>query len=215
MREVARFSRRHFIRLSTMAAAGMLTACGAATVAPAAGAPTAAPTAETAATTAPAAVASTVEIRWADWPDMLGVTEAIEAYQAENPGVKVTFEPFGDNFDQKLMAQCVAGTAPDIMSIYGQMFFAFAEKGQILDLKPFVDANMGEEEVNDFFKWHWPDGFTVPETGQLCGLPWKINIWLHHVQQGRLRRGRPRLSGRELGPRHLCGSTDQAAQEGR
>ena len=176
MREVARFSRRHFIRLSTMAAAGMLTACGAATVAPAAGAPTAAPTAETAATTAPAAVASTVEIRWADWPDMVGTKETMEQFQQDNPGATVVFEPFGDNFDQKLMAQCVAGTAPDIMSIYGSMFFSFAEKGQLLDLRPLIEKNMTEADTGDFFSWHWPEGFTVPETREVVGLPWKINV---------------------------------------
>ena len=195
MREVARFSRRHFIRLSTMAAAGMLTACGAATVAPAAGAPTAAPTAETAATTAPAAVASTVEIRWADWPDMVGTKEAMEQFQQDNPGATVVFEPFGDNFDQKLMAQCVAGTAPDIMSIYGSMFFAFAEKGQLLDLRPLIETNMTEADTERLLHVALARRLHCSRDSGSGWPALEDQRRLHHLQQGRIRRDRSRLSG--------------------
>jgi len=126
-------------------------------------------------TAAPAAPETGV-IRWADWPDMVGTKEATDQFEQENPGVKITFEPFGDSFDMKLMAQCVAGTAPDLFSIYGQMFFAFAQKGQLLDLQPYVDAHMTQEDINDFYSWHWPTSFIVPEVGILTGMPWKVNV---------------------------------------
>ncbi len=182
MEQVRKLNRRDFLRWSAMAAAASaLAAC--APAAPATkvavtSAPAEATTAvgATAAPQATAAPAANVELRWADWPDMVGTKEAADKFQQDNPGVTVTFEAFGDSFDQKLMAQCVAGTAPDVLSIFGYMFFAFADKGQILDLKPFVDKNMTKGDVDDFFPWHWPNGFTVPETGQLCGMPWKINI---------------------------------------
>jgi multiple sugar transport system substrate-binding protein len=162
---------------AVVGAASGLAACGAATPQPAQqGTAQPVATSAVAATSAPAATAAAVEIRWADWPDMVGTDDAIKQFQADNSGVTVTFEPFGDNFDQKLMAQCVAGTAPDIMSIYGSMFFAFADKGQLLNLQPLVEANMTDDDRNDFFSWHWPEGFTVPETREIVGLPWKINV---------------------------------------
>ena len=179
MEQVRRLTRRRFIGLSALVGAtGVIAACGATPTEQAAGQPTAAATsaATTASTAAPAAVATAVEIRWGDWPDMVGTKEAIEQFQADNPGVTITFEPFGDNFDQKLMAQCVAGTAPDMMSLYGSIFFAFADKGQLLDLRPMVESNMTDADRGDFFAWHWPDGFTVPETREVVGLPWKINV---------------------------------------
>ena len=170
-------SRREFLHWSLLAtAAGALAAC-APKVQPAA--PTQAP-GETAAAAEPTAVPATaapamVELRYGEWPEMDGTSEAIAAFEDAHPNVKVVLEPHGDDFDQKLMAQCVAGTAPDILSLYGMFFFAFADKGQLLDLQPLVEQKMTEEDRNDFFKWHWPDGFVVPETGFLTAMPWKIN----------------------------------------
>jgi ABC-type glycerol-3-phosphate transport system substrate-binding protein len=117
-----------------------------------------------------------VTIRIVDWPEMVGVPETQAKFEEENPGVTIAFEPFGSNFYDGLIAQCVAGTAPDVMSLFGGYFFAFGSKGQLLDLRPYVDMHMPPEDVDDFFAWHWPDGFTVPETGQLLGMPWKINV---------------------------------------
>lgn len=171
-----RFSRREFVRSALLLGVGSaIAACAPRPASPAT------PTQPSPAGTAvpnvgsPTAASAKIELRYGEWPEMEGTNEAIAAFEEAHPNVRVILEPHGDDFDQKLMAQCVAGTAPDILSLYGMFFFAFADKGQLLDLQPLVEENMTESERNDFFKWHWPDGFTVPETGFLTGMPWKIN----------------------------------------
>jgi multiple sugar transport system substrate-binding protein len=117
-----------------------------------------------------------VDLRVADWPGLEPAYEVVNPiFEADHPGVTVVFEPFGDNFADKLMAQAVAGTAADVLSIFGFMYFTFHEKGQIVDLNPYIDATMTEEDINDFFGWHW-NGFKIPETKDHVGMPWKINV---------------------------------------
>ena len=122
-------------------------------------------------------VATAGKIRWSDRANLPGVKEAIERFTQENPGMQVTFEPREESgFLDKYMAQCVAGTAPDLMEIEGHYKFMFADKGQLLDVRPSIEKDMTKDDVDDFYPWHWPTGWLVPETGVVLGLPWKINV---------------------------------------
>jgi len=187
MSERRLFSRRGLLRSSALAAAGLsLAACGVSTTS---GTPTTAPAAATSApeataapveaTTAPeptTATAAKPTIRWLDWPDWEpNMDELMSLIATELPDIKVEFEPLGDGFEDKTLAAMVAGTAPDIITGWGPIFRKWAEKGQLLDLQPFVDRDMTAEQLADFHKWQW-DGMVDRTTKIRFAVPYYINL---------------------------------------
>ncbi len=205
MRGNRKLSRRELLRGTAFLAAGAaLAACGvtttgstptsapAATQAPAeataapAAAATQAPAAEAtatpaavAATTAPTAAAATgaeVSIRWQDWPDWEPqMTQLMDMLAKKLPGIKVEFEPLSEGFEDKTLAAMVAGTAPDVITGWGPVFRKWAEKGQLLDLQPFVDKDMSADTLADFNKWQW-DGMVTKDTHIRFAVPYYINL---------------------------------------
>jgi len=166
-----RLSRRDFIRLSALAAAGAaLASCGPQPATQTAPQPGEA-TPEPAATTQSAPPPDEVEIRWLDWSDQDDIVNAtIATFKERYPHVTVNFEPIGDAWGEKQLAQMVSGTAPDILTSFDETSYLWAEKEQLLDLNPLVDADLSPEQVNDFFNYHWV-GLVHPESGIRMGLP--------------------------------------------
>lgn len=142
----APLSRRGFLRLSGMTAgAALLAAC-----APS-GAPAAAPAqGEAAAGEAPAGAANEVRYASFDWfamvPgqtwDVYNQEEAFPQFESEHPDVTLVWEPHGDGWEEKVLTQMAAGTAPDVMSTWPPVINTWAEKQQLLDLQPLVDVDL-------------------------------------------------------------------------
>jgi len=131
-----------------------------ATEAPAVEAPTQAPSAEK------------VELRWLDWSGQDdAVNEAVAAFAERYPNVTINFEPIGDAWGEKQLTQMVSGTAPDILTGYDQTSYLWAEKGQLLDLNPLVDADLTQSQIDDFFEHHW-EGLVHPDSGIRMGMPY-------------------------------------------
>lgn len=192
---VKRVSRRQLLRGAALSGAGLaLAACGVSTTA---NTPTTAPAA--AATDAPAAAATnapapTVQatevagatpapassekiiIRWQDWPDFeANIDKTLALAEAAIPGITVEFQPLGDNFVEKTLAEMVAGTAPDVFTGWEPEFSKFYQKGQMLDLQPLVDRDLSKEEIADFHKWQW-DGMVSYDKTIRFAMPYYVNL---------------------------------------
>ncbi len=89
----------------------------------------------------------------------------------------------GEGFEDKTLAAMVAGTAPDVTTGWGPIFRVWAEKGQLLDLQPFVDRDLTAEQIADFHKWQW-DGFVSRDTKIRFAMPFYVNlIMLYYNKQ--------------------------------
>ena len=178
-------SRRHFLRgVAWTAGAAVLAACGAA-VQPGGQAqvPTAASgqqpaqaTAQPPADKAPGTNPAT--LRWefrVSQEDLDRAKASLEKFTAKNPTITVNMELAPDQQrDEKLVTAMVGGTAPDVFEAWGDIVYKFADKGQVLDLQPYVDADLTQDDIKDFYKWQW-DGFA--EFNQIrFGMPKYVNI---------------------------------------
>jgi len=179
--------------------AAVLAACGVSTqpqsgagtgaTAPAAGGetaaqPTAAPAAggETAAqpTAAPAesGAAGGTTIRWRTRPGDAAEQQVYEELntlvndQLSSQGISATYDPApNQGYFEKLKTELAAGNAPDIFWIGGVELADFVNTGQILDLKPLVDAD-SDFDIGVFY----PNVIEqLTRDGKLYGLPRDIS----------------------------------------
>jgi multiple sugar transport system substrate-binding protein len=165
-----KFSRRSFLRGSALAGVGLaLVACAPAGPAATGG--------EQAAGEAAAPASEQVVVRFMSRagadndPNAQRVLD--EDFTGANPGIKVQLEPVPDQFVEKLLAQMVAGTAPDIFEAWGNIFFNWTERDLLLDVQPFVDRDLTEEQVSDYNDFQW-EGLVM--LGKRVGMPKYINV---------------------------------------
>jgi multiple sugar transport system substrate-binding protein len=148
-------SRRDFLRLAGFAAAGAtLAACG---VLP---------------SRAPAANQGPVQLVYQDWrtewfPGM--AQEMLAKFNSEHPNIRVFYTPDPDNLEVKMPADMAAGIAPDVMSGCCEFFPAWANAGYLLDLRPFVEADLDRETIDDWSAAQYKALFT--QDGKQFGLP--------------------------------------------
>jgi multiple sugar transport system substrate-binding protein len=99
------------------------------------------------------AVAQEVKLVYQDWattwfPPM--VEKVLPAFKADHPNIEVTYVPQPDDVDVKLLAQMVAGEAPDVMFGCCTWFPIIAQKGQLLDLRSYVERDLDQAVIDDF-----------------------------------------------------------------
>lgn len=122
---------------------------------------------------APAAADSAqVELVYQDWatawfPPM--VEETMPSFYADHPNISVTYVPQSDDVDVKLLAQMVAGEAPDVMFGCCTWFPIIAQKGQLLDLRSFVADDLDPAIVADYDPAQYSSFFL--EDGSQYALP--------------------------------------------
>jgi multiple sugar transport system substrate-binding protein len=152
-------SRRRFLQLSALGAAGAaaLAACGgAAAPPPATPTPALVPTlvSTPAAAAKPAAAAQGVKLSlWHNWgnnPNEGGSQaniELIEAFEKANPGVKVD-NVFDANWD-KVLTALAGGTPPDTFVLGAENLSSLADRGAVLNLDPYIQSD--KLDMNRFF----------------------------------------------------------------
>ncbi len=86
------------------------------------------------ATIAPAKEVTISFMGWGDPEEDNGVRAAIDAYQEQNPGRKVTWLHTPDRYSEKFMAMVAAGTPPDTAFVRAQDYQTFADEGLLLDI---------------------------------------------------------------------------------
>lgn len=89
---------------------------------------------------------------------------------------KVTLQPTPDDWQNKLVAAMVAGNAPDVFDMWGDIMPPYVERGQVIDFEPLVKSDMKPEDIKDFYEWQWRD-FVMPWLNNIrFGMPRYVNI---------------------------------------
>ena len=126
----------------------------------------------------PAASAKPVELLFQDWPgdfmDMVNKV-AIPAFQAQNSAITVKYEAYTGDWVPKTLAEMVAGTAPDVLHVFGTTTREFADRQQLLNLSPLVKRDFKPADIADFQKAQW-DAMILPNTDFRFALP--KHLWM-------------------------------------
>lgn len=157
-RTPAKLTRRDFLRLAGLTAASTaLAACGLG--------PAKLPTTKS--------NSGPVQLVYQDWrtewfPPM--AQQMLAQFNAAHPNIHVFYTPDPDNLEEKMPADMAAGTAADIISGCCNFFPAWADAGYLLDLRPYVKADLDQATIDDWSQAQYralftPDGkqFALPK----------------------------------------------------
>ena len=103
-----------------------------------------------------------------DWfPAM--VRDLLAEFHAENPNVRVFFTPDPQNLADAMVAEMAAGTAPDVFWGGSTFFPTWAQQGYMLDLRPYVAADLDAATIADWDAAQYQAFFL--RDGRQFGLP--------------------------------------------
>jgi multiple sugar transport system substrate-binding protein len=104
-----------------------------------------------------------ITIRYQEKAPVQGWTEqlVLPIFEDKFPWIKVVFEPRVPGWIEKNLAMMAAGTAPDIIHAWGEVFQRYSSKRQLLDLSPMIESGLTKEELDDQHKFQW-DAFWDP-----------------------------------------------------
>ncbi|HEX5415763.1 MAG TPA: extracellular solute-binding protein, partial [Chloroflexota bacterium] len=89
---------------------------------------------------------------------------------------KITVEATPSDWQNKLVASMVAGTAPDVFDMWGDIMPPFVERGQVEDMQSYVNRDYKAEDLADFYEWQWRD-FVMPWLNNIrFGMPRYVNM---------------------------------------
>lgn len=126
------FSRRDFLRvLGATAAGATLAACSSRTDAGA------------------ASSVGSVQLVYQDCR-CRGEQLMLQQFHAAHPKIQVFYTPDPDNMEEKMLADMQAGTAPDVLAGCCDFFPVWAQEGYLLDLRPYVQADLDQGTINDW-----------------------------------------------------------------
>lgn len=148
-------SRRAFLSLAGSAAAGaMLAACAAQPSGPGPHG---------------SAVVQLVYQDWrTDW--FSGMAQRmLEQFHAAHPNIHVFFTQDPDNLDEAMVEDFRNNTAPDVLSGCCDFFPAWAQSGYLLDLRPYVEADLERATISEWDTAQYKALFT--RDGLQFGLP--------------------------------------------
>jgi multiple sugar transport system substrate-binding protein len=148
-------SRREFLRLAGVTAAGaLLSACM-----PSQSPPT-------------SQGGEQVQLVYQDWrtewfPPM--VQAMLDQFHASHPNIRVFYTPDPDDVEETMLDKMQAGTAPDVFQGCCSFFPIWAQKGYVLDLRPNVAADLDQATIDEWDPAQYHSFFT--RDGQQYGLP--------------------------------------------
>ena len=114
----------------------------------------------------------TAQLVYQDWrtewfPGM--AQQMLEQFHAAHPSIRVFYTPDPDNFAEAMMADFQAGTPPDVMAGCCDVLPIWAQRGYLLDLRPYVEADLPRETVADWSEAQYNAFFGAD--GGLYALP--------------------------------------------
>jgi multiple sugar transport system substrate-binding protein len=113
-----------------------------------------------------------VQLVYQDWrtPWFPGLAqEMLARFHSEQPGIRVFYTPDPENFDEQMLADFQAGTASDVLAGCCDHLPSWAQSGYVLDLAPFVAADLDQATIADWDKAQYEALFTAD--GRQFGLP--------------------------------------------
>ncbi|MHB8636127.1 MAG: extracellular solute-binding protein [Fimbriimonadaceae bacterium] len=93
-----------------------------------------------------AAATAVVHLRMICWDgedNIVPVRDAVQAFERAHPDIHVTLEAVVANYQEKLLAEVAAGTAPDVVHMDPPSFQKFAQRGALLPLNQFFRETPG------------------------------------------------------------------------
>ena len=155
MRQTKPMSRRDFLQFAGLTAAGAtLAACGSSSTRP----------------TTP--TGNPIQLVYQDWstdwfPPM--AQQMIEEFQATHPNIRVFYTPDPLGLEEKMLVDMQAGTAADVFQGCCAHFPIWAQSGYVLDLQPYVKADLDQTTIDDWDPAQYRALFD--RTGKQYGLP--------------------------------------------
>jgi multiple sugar transport system substrate-binding protein len=147
--------RRGFLKAAGVTAAGAaLAACGGGTSAP-----------------GPHG-SGAVQLVYQDWrtdwfPKM--AQDMLAVFHESHPNIEVFYTPDPENVEERMLPDFQSGTAPDVFQGCCDWFAIWAQQGYLLDLRPFVEADLDRSVIDEWDAAQYAALFT-PE-GLQFGLP--------------------------------------------
>ena len=113
--------------------------------------------------------------------------EWIEEFGKLHPAIGVTWQPMTGNWEDKLLTEMLAGTAPDVFEFWSSFNQRLRQQGLLLDLTPYTKRDFTEQDIADFFPSVWETSFTRfgPQAGSQYIMPRYINIMTFHYNVDR------------------------------
>jgi len=113
-----------------------------------------------------------VQLVYQDWrtdwfPAM--VQEALDEFHATHPNIRVFYTPDPENVEDTMLEDMKAGTAPDVFQGCCGHFPMWAQEGYVLDLRPYVEADLDAATIADWDPAQYDAFFT--SDGVQYGLP--------------------------------------------
>lgn len=113
-----------------------------------------------------------VQLVYQDWrtdwfPPM--AQQMLEDFHASQPNIRVFYTPDPDNLEESMLTNMQAGTAPDVFQGCCTFFPSWAQEGHLLDLRPYVEADLDQATIDDWDKAQYQAFFR--SDGLQYGLP--------------------------------------------
>jgi multiple sugar transport system substrate-binding protein len=113
-----------------------------------------------------------VQLVYQDWrtnwfPPM--TQQLLDEFHASHPTIRVFYIPDPENLVDQMPVDMQAGTAADVFQGCCTHFPAWAQQGYLLDLRPYVQADLDQETIDDWDPAQYQALFT--RDGQQFGLP--------------------------------------------
>jgi multiple sugar transport system substrate-binding protein len=95
----------------------------------------------------------TVELVYQDWRTEWFAAMAqqmLEQFHASHPSIKVFFVRDPGNLQEKMLSDFQTGSAPDVLSGCCDLLPMWAQQGYLLDLRPFVEAELDRATIDEW-----------------------------------------------------------------
>lgn len=115
---------------------------------------------------------SSIQLVYQDWRTdwFSGMAQRmLDQFHAAHPNIHVYFTQDPDNLDEEMMNDFRNDTAPDVLAGCCDFFPAWAQGGHLLDLRPYVEADLGRGVIDDWDAAQYRALFTAD--GLQFGLP--------------------------------------------
>lgn len=99
-------------------------------------------------------------------------------FETAHPEIQVDVEPAPEGWQQKLLTAMIAGNADDVFQAWPDIFYEWTERDLILDIQPYVDQNLSQEEINDYIEAQWK---RLVIRGIRVGMPKYIDMRLESI----------------------------------